>query len=753
MNSQRNLTQPQRLVALLIDALIVAVACDYLFGTFYPPLGNTGFWAYSALLSVLVGSKFVTLFYVKPADAIAYAVPAFISLMLVNGWEAWTFNQRLGFVLTAVFSATIFVLGVLNIVLNAVRADWAPDLSNKLRSTLDFIARPQMIYTPLIVFAVFAFHNESWIEPVIILIVTIMTVVASTGDFIVGLVRRLWTLRKEIATGGVEVIAFQDPGIILLRQKREGDVRRHDVLYVADKHGPGKIVVALDCVGRSEGVLARAVELKTVSPESRGIVDQFPLKEHAYPLKGSIRDQLFSAEGLSPDLETSIVGLVAPDTTIDRLYFEIVDDSELGVGRLVSAFVGGRRVLYQLVAGLTREEIVQQKNTFGFVRGQAQQIGIWDENGSKFVPCSWLPPLNAPVFLEKAGVFRFEREAIGHFPGTNLHAKIKSTAELVTHNTAILGILGIGKSCLAFEVVERLLADGIKVICLDITDEYKDALKEFVYDPTDDPSYKELASETGTAGKMLFNKNPEEGGSKKKVSEKVDAYVEAFIRQTSDRKLLVLNPSQFEVWRQIGQWFKDAPGMASLTPTEITQLFTEAALKACQKMGRIERDTARVCLVFEEAHSLVPEWNTVVNEGDKAAVNGTARAILQGRKFGLGCLLITQRTANVTKTILNQCNTIFAMRTFDETGKDFLSNYIGKNYTESLSSLPERHAVLFGKASSCENPVLIRLNDTDVFRPAFRALHPVLPLQAQPAAAPQAALTGTDTDFADDISF
>ena len=46
------------------------------------------------------------------------------------------------------------------------------------------------------------------------------------------------------------------------------------------------------------------------------------------------------------------------------------------------------------------------------------------------------------------------------------------------------------------------------------------------------------------------------------------------------------------------------------------------------------------------------------------------------------------------------------MRTFDETGKEFLANYIGKDYAASLSSISERHAVLFGKASSCENPIL-----------------------------------------------
>lgn len=135
-------------------------------------------------------------------------------------------------------------------------------------------------------------------------------------------------------------------------------------------------------------------------------------------------------------------------------------------------------------------------------------------------------------------------------------------------------------------------------------------------------------------------------------------------------------------------------------------------------------DAARVCLVYEEAHSLVPEWNSVAFDGDKTATAGTARAILQGRKYGMGCLLITQRTANVTKTILNQCNTIFAMRTFDDTGKEFLSNYVGRDYAETLSSLPERQAVFYGRASSCENPVLIRLNDKDVFRKTFRTKFP-----------------------------
>ena len=55
-------------------------------------------------------------------------------------------------------------------------------------------------------------------------------------------------------------------------------------------------------------------------------------------------------------------------------------------------------------------------------------------------------------------------------------------------------------------------------------------------------------------------------------------------------------------------------------------------------------------------------FNSIVVKDDSNHANGTAKVILQGRKYGLGCIIVTQRTANVTKSILNQCNTIFALR-------------------------------------------------------------------------------------------
>lgn len=76
------------------------------------------------------------------------------------------------------------------------------------------------------------------------------------------------------------------------------------------------------------------------------------------------------------------------------------------------------------------------------------------------------------------------------------------------------------------------------------------------------------------------------------------------------------------------------------------------------------------------------------------------------------------------------------MRTFDDTGKEFLGNYIGSDYAAVLPSMQPRHAVVFGKASSCENPVLVRLNDQDTFRARFRPDNP--PRRPEPMAVPEA---------------
>ena len=146
-----------------------------------------------------------------------------------------------------------------------------------------------------------------------------------------------------------------------------------------------------------------------------------------------------------------------------------------------------------------------------------------------------------------------------------------------------------------------------------------------------------------------------------------------------------------------------------MNPAEVTAVIARSVL---DQVSDAMTSDLRVCLVLEEAHSLAPEWNSTANDGERQAATATARALMQGRKFGFGSIIVTQRTANVTKSILNQCNTIFALRVYDQTGTEFLGNFIGADYAGLLANLKDRHAIIFGKASSCRSPLLVELNDS-----------------------------------------
>ena len=575
------------------------------------------------------------------------------------------------------------------------------------------------------------FHRDSAIEMLSIGVAWAITVAMSPAEIFIILWKKileLWIIDIPQKIVGL-IVAYQSPGIVMIRQKESERVNFGTPLLIKDPHAPTKIGLTLDYVGRDEGILLRAteVEVKNIVEKTKEIVRGIPDGTVAKIDENIISDA-------NNDLETilkgfnSLVGIVAPETTINRLYFEVIKDDDLEEGRLIETLIGNQRVLYQIVGGLTKEEIVYKKNTYGYARAQAQKVGMWVEGDKKFKSAKWLPKLNTPVFLKTDEEFKPVAEAVGHFPKTSYTVGIKSINDLVTHNTAILGILGVGKSMLSIELVERMLAEGIKVICLDLTNQYADVLSDF-YDKDYEDQQISKIQEAGANDRDNWAEDPEKGGSVPAFSKAILEDLHEFLKTENQRMLKIYNPSKLFATKQIYEpksfmvndvWDRKA-ALWTITPVEATRIISEATLELL-KDEMVDR--ARVCLVYEEAHSLIPEWNSVASEGDKAATNGSARAILQGRKYGLGCILVTQRTANVTKTILNQCNTIFAMRSFDETGKDFLSNYFGKDYASILSSLPEREAVFFGKASTCENPVHIRLNDRDEFIESFRKTNP-----------------------------
>ena len=61
---------------------------------------------------------------------------------------------------------------------------------------------------------------------------------------------------------------------------------------------------------------------------------------------------------------------------------------------------------------------------------------------------------------------------------------------------------------------------------------------------------------------------------------------------------------------------------------------------------------------------------------------------------------------------------IFALRVFDDTGKQFLENYTGSDYSNTLPTLEERHTIVIGKALKLNQPVIVELNDRNKIIPS-----------------------------------
>lgn len=122
-------------------------------------------------------------------------------------------------------------------------------------------------------------------------------------------------------------------------------------------------------------------------------------------------------------------------------------------------------------------------------------------------------------------------------------------------------------------------------------------------------------------------------------------------------------------------------------------------------------DANKISLVLEEAHTIVPEWNFQASNDRyaKALTNTVAQIALQGRKFNVGLLVIAQRTANVSKTILTQCNSIISFKQFDDTSINFLSNYYGEDIAESISNLKPRQAIAVGSAFKSSIPMIFEV--------------------------------------------
>ena len=104
-----------------------------------------------------------------------------------------------------------------------------------------------------------------------------------------------------------------------------------------------------------------------------------------------------------------------------------------------------------------------------------------------------------------------------------------------------------------------------------------------------------------------------------------------------------------------------------------------------------------------------PSMAGVGDYDSRGLVSKITQIALQGRKYRIGLLVIAQRTATVSKSILTQCNTVISFACYDDTSIQFLSNVFGAEYASLLPNLAPLHAVAYGKAVRSQRPLAVAI--------------------------------------------
>lgn len=100
-------------------------------------------------------------------------------------------------------------------------------------------------------------------------------------------------------------------------------------------------------------------------------------------------------------------------------------------------------------------------------------------------------------------------------------------------------------------------------------------------------------------------------------------------------------------------------------------------------------------VVMEEAHSYLND------NFDGAASIITQRIVKEGRKYGIGAMIVSQRPSEINSTILSQCGTFFAMRLSNATDRSHVTGALSDNLeglTNMLPILRTGEAIVLGEA-------------------------------------------------------
>ena len=145
----------------------------------------------------------------------------------------------------------------------------------------------------------------------------------------------------------------------------------------------------------------------------------------------------------------------------------------------------------------------------------------------------------------------------------------------------------------------------------------------------------------------------------------------------------------------------DLQGLSDDAKQIITALISSEIMK---KAADKKRQTRPSFLVYEEGHNFAPAGIPCISK------NIIKKIASEGRKFGVGFAIISQRPSKLDPDVTSQCNTIITMRLKNPDDQRFIaktSDMFSKSDIEELPSLSTGEALICGR--SIPAPLLVKI--------------------------------------------
>lgn len=154
----------------------------------------------------------------------------------------------------------------------------------------------------------------------------------------------------------------------------------------------------------------------------------------------------------------------------------------------------------------------------------------------------------------------------------------------------------------------------------------------------------------------------------------------------------------------------------SLLPSDVTNIITAVIARMIfetqQRYLKQNKQCLPTVLVMEEAHYFIKRYN---DDADNFGASVQCCKVFEkiareGRKFGLGLVLSSQRPSELSPTVLSQCNSFLLHRISNDRDQELIHRLLPDNMRgilREMPSLPSQYAVLLGWAS--ELPVMVKM--------------------------------------------